>query len=288
MPLFMRVRSLSFLLVLVLAVLVGCSSGGRITHQSAQDAFQNAKGAYEQEDYEEAIEYFRAVFQYGRGNQYAPDAQYFLGASYREQGRYLLAANEFKRFLQLYRNDDRAAAVEFERALMYAKLSPHYKLDQSDTQSAISYFQLFVERHPNHDLVPEAREHIRTLRAKLAHKKYAAAELYETREMWRAATETYKRIFDQYPDTPWADEALLGTIRAYIEYADRSIAKKRDDRLQEAINTYNRLAQVFPDSPLLDKAESLYTQAQRKLERTQQADDGQSLATEEASDGSGN
>jgi outer membrane protein assembly factor BamD len=284
----MRVRSFSSLLALALAVLVGCSSGGRITHQSAQDAFQQGKTAYDQEDYEEAVEYFRAVFQYGRGNQYAPDAQYYLGASYREQERYLLAANEFKRFLQLYRNDERAPAVEFERALMYVKLSPHYKLDQSDTQSAISYFQLFMERHPNHELVPKAREHIQNMRAKLAHKKYAAAELYETREMWRAATETYNDIFDQYPDTPWADDALVATIRSYIEYADRSIESKRDDRLQEAINTYNRLAQVFPESPLLDEAESLYAEAQRKLERMQQGDEGQSLATEEASGGSGN
>jgi outer membrane protein assembly factor BamD len=285
MLLFMRIRTFSSALVLMLAVLVGCSGGGRITHQSAEQAFQKGKTAFQNEDYGDAIDYFRAVFQYGRGNQYAADAQYFLGASYREQERYLLAANEFKRFLQLYRNNERAPQVEFERALMYYRLSPHYKLDQSDTQSAISYFQLFIERHPGHELVPKAREHIQTLRSKLAHKKYAAAELYETREMWRAATETYKGIFDQYPDTPWADDALLGTIRSYIEYADRSIQSKRDDRLQKAIDTYNRLAQVFPESPLLNEAEALYSEARSKLADMQQ---GESLATEEASGGSGN
>lgn len=287
MLLFMRIRTFSSVLALMLAVLVGCTGGGRITHQSAEDAFQKGQAAFQEEEYDEAIDYFRAVFQYGRGNEYAADAQYFLGASYREQGRYLLAANEFKRFLQLYRNDERATQVEFERAMMYYKQSPHYKLDQSDTQTAISYFQLFIERHPNHELVPKAREHVKELRTKLARKKFAAAGLYEEREMWRAATETYKDVFDQYPDTPWADDALLGTIRSYIAYADRSVQKKQDDRFQKAIDTYNRLAQVFPDSPLLQEAEALYSEAQRKLNRIQQGDE-QSLATEEASGGSGN
>jgi len=278
----MRTRSTA-LLVALLIVGVGCGGGGRLTYQSAQDAYQKGQQEYENGDYQRAIRYFRAVFQYGRGNEWADDAQYYLGAAYREQGRHLLAANEFKRYLQLYRNSERAPQVEYERAMAYYALSPQYQLDQTDTRTAISHFQLFIERYPNHEKADNARKRIAELRAKLARKKLAAAELYETREMWSAATETYEDVFDQYPDTPWADDALLGAIRSYIEYADRSVQNKQDDRLQQAIDHYNRLAQVFQDSPLLKRAEDLYAEARSKLDAIQQAQDDESLASDSPS-----
>lgn len=238
---------------------------------------------FEDGDYERAQRYFRAVFQYGRGNEWADDAQFHLAASYREQGKHLLAANEFERFTQLYRTSQRVAQAEFERANAYYNLSPQYQLDQTDTRKAISFFQLFVERYPTHELVSEAQEKIRGLRAKLAHKKHEAASLYERREMWEAAAQTYENVFNTYPETPWADDALLGAIRSYVEYADRSVEKKQDDRYQKAIEHYNRLAQLFPNSPTLKEAEDLYAEADRKLRRLREASDDQSLASEDAS-----
>ena len=44
---------------------------------------------------------------------------------------------------------------------------------------------------------------------KLARKEFAGAELYERRELYEAAALSYVRVFDQYPDTRWADDALF-------------------------------------------------------------------------------
>jgi outer membrane protein assembly factor BamD len=282
---FSRSRAVVLLLAaLVLGTAAGCGSSARLQHNSAEEAFNKGMTAFEEGDHQKAQRYFRAVRQYSRGNQWADDAQYFLAASYREQGKYLLAANEFKRFSQIYRTSQRVPQAEFQRANAYYRLSPHYKLDQSDTRQAISLFQLFIERNPDHELVPEAQQKIEELRAKLAHKKYAAARLYEKREMWEAAANTFEGVFDEYPETPWADDALLGAVRTYIAYADRSVERKQDDRLQKAIDHYNRLAQVFPESSLLSRAEDLYGEAQRKLEQVRRQQDESSLASDNGSD----
>jgi outer membrane protein assembly factor BamD len=82
-------------------------------------------------------------------------------------------------------------------------------------------------------------------------------------------------VFDQYPETAWADDALLGAIRSYIEYAAQSVPQRQAERLDKAIENYNRLTQVFPDSPLLQDAEGLYEEAQDRLEAIQEQ---QSLA----------
>jgi len=240
----------------------------------------------EEGDYQQAIRFFRAVFEYGRGNEWGPDARFKLAMAQRELGKHLVAANEFQRFAQLYRNDDLLPQAEFERANSYYLRSPAYRLDQSDSKQAISLLRLFIDRHPNHELVPEAEEKINELRAKLARKKYEAGRLYERRDMWQAATTVYERAFDQYPDTPWADDALFGAVRSYIRYADRSVQQKQAERYQKAIQNYNRLTQLFPESDVAKEAEGLYTEARNKLDRVQARDGEQSLAQEGASGGS--
>lgn len=264
--------------VAALVVLAGCSGSNRLQHNSSQEAYQKGMERFEDEDYEGAIRYFRAVFSYGRANEWADDAQLQMARAHRENKQYRLAATEYERFIQYYRNDERVPTAEFERAMCFYRLSPRYQLDQSNSRRALSAFQLFIERYPNHELASEAEERILELREKLAHKKIDAAALYANRGMYRAAALTYETAFDQYPETSWADDALLGAIRSYVEYSAMSVERRQPERLRKAIEHYNRLAQVFPDSPLLDEAESLYEQAEERLaeleERRSLADNG--------------
>jgi outer membrane protein assembly factor BamD len=282
----MRLSVLSSLLSLVLLVgLVGCSGSQRVTHSSPEQAYKKGMEQFEEENYDKALRYFRGVLGYGRGNEWGPDAQFQLAMTQRKRGKYLVAANEFRRFTELYRNNQKVPRAEYERARAYYSRSPNYQLTQNDTRTAIELFQLFIDRYPDHELVPEAQKRIDEMRAKLAHKEYDAAKLYERRDMWRAATTSYEDVFDKYPDTPWADNALLGALRTYIRYADRSIRDKQPERYEQAITQYDRLTQLFPDSPLLNQAHSLRDEAQRKLERVRgQENNQQSLARDGTSD----
>lgn len=277
----------SIVLAALVGIVVGCSGSERLTYSGPEEAYQKGVAQFEEEDYQQAIRFFRAVFEYGRGNEWAPQAQFKLAMAQRQRGKHLVAANEFQRFTQLYRQNEMLPRADFERANSYYLRSPMYRLDQSDSRQAISLFELFIDRHPNHELVPEAERKIDELQAKLAHKKYAAGRLYEQREMWRAATEVYESAFNQYPETPWADDALLGALRSYVRYADRSVQRMQVERYQMAIEKYNRLAQLFPESPLLGRAEELYSEAQRKLKRVQARQGDQSIA-QEGTSGSGN
>lgn len=277
----MRLSVVASLLSLVALVgLVGCSGSQKISATGPEDAYEKGMAEYQQENYDRAIRYFRSVFNYGRGNEWAPDAQLQLAVSQRKLNKHLVAANEFKRFTQLYRNNPKVPLAEFEQAKSYYLRSPNYQLDQTDTKKAIDLFQLFIDRHPDHARVPKAREMVNELRAKLAHKQYDAARLYERREMWRAATESYRRVFDQYPETPWADNALLGALRSYLRYADRSVRDRQAERYQKALDQYAQLRQLFPESSLLERAEPLQAEAERKLERVREREESQSIAQE--------
>ena len=259
-------------------LLAGCSGTQRVAHTSAEEAYQKGMELFEDEEYEDAAKYFRGVFEYGRGNEWAPDAQFQLGRAQEERGRHLLAATEYNRFTQLYRTHSLRPNAEYRRALMYYNESPNYKLDQTDTERAISNFELYIQRYPNHENTDSAEAKIAELRNKLARKQFEAGELYERRRMYRAAAYTYEEVFDLYPDTDYADQALMAAVRTYVSYADMSVEQRQAERLEAAVENYNRLVQVFPDSPHLKAAERHYERAQERLERIQEREAEDQLA----------
>ena len=221
---------------------------------------------FEEGKYEQAAAYFQGVFSFGRTHQWAADAQLYLARSYRANKEYLLAANEYERFTRIYRSDPRLAEANYEWALTYYDLSPDAPLDQSDTKRAIQEFQLFMDRFPADSLIDEAQKRIVDLRTKLAQKQYETAALYERRDLYEAAALSFEAVFEEYPDTPWAQQALLGAIRSYIAYSDQSISLRQPERLQLAVRNYDRLTQIFEDSPYLKEAEALYNQAKERLD----------------------
>ncbi len=258
-------RSITPLLGLLI-LFAGCSGTGRIAYDTPQEAFGKGRAFYEEGKYDAAIQYFQGAFSFGRTHQWAADAQLYLARTHKASGDYLLAANEYERFTKIYRADPRLPEANFEWASTYAELSPESALDQTDTKRAIQEFQLFIDRYPNHELVNEAQEVIVSLRSKLAKKQFDTAKLYERRELYEAAALSYEAVFDLYPDTPWAQPALVGSMRAFIAYSDQSIRIRQASRLQSAVRNYDRLTQIFRDSPYLKEAEELFEQAQERLE----------------------
>jgi outer membrane protein assembly factor BamD len=259
--------STSFLLTLTLAVfLSACAGSGRLRYDTPEEAFTKGLAEFEDGDYTKAAEFLQGVFDFGRTHQWAADAQLLLARAYRANEEFLLAANEYTRFTQIYRSDPRVPDAEYELAMTYYDRSPNYRLDQTDTERAIVQFQLFIERYGSNALVDEAQSRITELRGKLAQKQIHTAQLYERREYFNAAAVSYEAAFDRFYDTEYADDALLGAMRAYYDYARLSIRARQLERLEKAEENYDRLIQIFPGSPLVKDAESIYSSVRSMMD----------------------
>lgn len=272
----MRTTISTLLLLTVLVASAGCGSAGRVSYEGPEDAFRRGKALFEEGKYAGAIPYLQGVFDFGRTHEWAADAQLMLARAYRGNEEFLLAANEFTRFTQIYRSDPRVPQASYELAMTYYDRSPRYQLDQTDTEQAIAQFQLFMTRYPDDPLTADAQARIIELRDKLAHKRFDAASQYELRDFFEAAALTYESVFNDYYDTSWADDALLGAIRAYTEYAKQSIPTRQAERLRQAVSNYDRLIQIFPDSPVIKEAESVVGEATALLASLSDPPDSQS------------
>lgn len=256
-----------FILFLASLFLFSCRSSDLIQPGDTIDvAYEKAMSQYEQEEYGDAARALETVISIGRGTDYGRDAQYYLAESYFKDRRYLLAASEYERFLQFHPNSSRREEVTFKEALSYYHLSPRFRLDQSYTENAIEKFRLFLSRFPNSERADEAAEYIDELRSKLAREDYNAADFYMRTDRYNAAAIYYDIVIDKYPDTQWAERALVRQIEAYILYAENSVPARQEERFEMALESYDRYLQLFPEGDNRSDAEDLFDRAMDGLE----------------------
>ncbi|WP_445665041.1 outer membrane protein assembly factor BamD [Fodinibius sp. AD559] len=253
-------------LLLAALVFVSCKNSDLIQRgDSLEVAFDKAMALYEKEDYTEASEAFETVVQIARGTEYGQDAQFYLAESYFNDGRYLLAASEYQRFISLFPRVERRQEAQFKEAYCYYKLSPRYKLDQKYTRTAIEKFQLYNSRFPNSEKADEAGQYISEMRTKLARKLYHSADLYLRTDRYEAAVIYYDLTIDKYPETKWAQRALVDKIETYNIYADRSVPSKQRERYQKAVEAYEKFIQLYPNGEYRQDAEELVDEARTAL-----------------------
>lgn len=256
----------SILLFSLLFIFSGCKNDNLIKRgDSIEVAYGKAMAFYEKEKYAEAANAFDTVTRVGRGTEYGQDAQYYLAESYFKDKRYLLAASEYDRYISYYPQDERREEIEFKAAMCYYHLSPRYQLDQSKTHTAIERFRLFNNRYPDSERVTETAGRIDELRSKLARKAYEAARFYVRTGQYKAAAIYLDRTIDQYPESEWAEKALVDLVKTYIDYADNSVQDKQAERYSKSIDTYEKFLQLFPESEFRATVENYHDEAQRKL-----------------------
>lgn len=249
-----------------ITLLAACGGSNRLSSDDPEAAYQKGLAFFERGSYDRAIEQLQRVFEFGRVNEWADDAQYTLAEAYYQDHQFLLAANEFDRFIGLYPRDERVEDAAYYRAMSYYRLSPPFNLDQSDSERAVEYLRLFLGTYPGSEHAKDIGSKIDELQQKLARKLLAKARLYERADYFEAAAITYERVLEKYPSTGVVDTSILGAMRSWVAYADQSITARKRERLQKAVDAYNRLVQLFPESPLLKDAELIYEGIQERLE----------------------
>ncbi len=237
---------------------------------SIEVAFEKAMNLYEQEEWSDAARAFETVVSIGRGTDSGQDAQYYLAESYFNNRRYLIAASEYDRFVQFYPNSPRRVEVDFKRAKSYYNLSPRYRLDQEYTYRALELFRLFNSRYPDSEYVAESSELITEMREKLARKQYSAGEFYKRTSRYNAAAVYYDIVIDDFPETSWAQLALVSQMESYILFAENSVRARQKERFELALESYYTYLQLFPRGEHRSEMERLYERAQRGLTEVEQ------------------
>ena len=194
----------------------GCGSSGPSvsTIDDPEEAFKAAKLSYDKGDYAEAVQNFSLIKIKFSGTSVIDKTMFYLAMTYYQRKEFILGAYEFENLLKNYSSTSYQVEARYQLAMCYYKLSPKYQLDQTYTYYAINELQNFIVLFPKHKYVADVDKMIKELRNKLALKEYKSAELYIVMENYKAAIVYYDNIMNEYFDTDFVDDALLGKINA--------------------------------------------------------------------------
>ena len=202
-------------------------------------------------------EFFKQVVETYVQSPYRPDSKLGIGDTYLGEGTaeaLVLAINEFREFLSYYPTHKRADYAQYKLGLAHFRQMRAAQRDQTETREAVKELQMFVDRYPNSELLPEARTKLRAARDRLSDSDYQVGYFYYRQRWYQGAEGRFKVLLKEDPGYTRRDAV-------YFFYAESLIKLKREP---EALPLYERLVSEFERSEYLPEA-------QRRIEELKQA-----------------
>lgn len=160
-------------------LLTGCSQFNRIMKSTDNELkYQAALRYYAEGKYFQSMQLLDELIVAYRATNKAEEVYYYYAKSFYGTGDYVSAAYHFSNFCKTYPSSKYAEECQFLNAYCYYLDSPVYSLDQKSTLDAIQQFQLFINKYPSSEKIPECNKLIDELRFKIETKNFQYAKLF--------------------------------------------------------------------------------------------------------------
>ena len=182
-----------------------------------------------------------------------PDSEYLAKAKlamadsyYKEGGTASLtsAANEYNDFITFFPFLDEAAYAQMQIGMCHYRRVEKPDRDRTEAQLAEQQFQIFLQKYPQSNLVPQVEQQLRDVQELLAEGDFRIAQFYDLKGSQRAAAGRLLDVVSRYPLYSKSDVALWMLANIY----------EKNEKTQYAGAFYNRIVKEYPLSPLVPNA----------------------------------
>ncbi len=228
--------------VLIVFVISSCSTKNELVKteptKSAYEWYNEGVQYYINHNYKEAEHSLSMVNQQHPGSIYSKKSYLVLGNVYYGEEDYLLAIDEYKKFIKLYPNTNDAMFAQYKIAMSYYKMMNGYKLDQTPTKNAIENFLTLLDEYPNNPYKDEVYDHLSDCAKQLYMHQLFITKFYYDLGKYRSAQIELDYMAKHFSDLNFNDEMLYLLASTYYH-----LGKK-----QEAMAFFNELKKKFPNS----------------------------------------
>ena len=257
-------------LLVIAVVLISCGEYQKVLNKGTiEEQYKMAVKMYESQKYNKALRLFEKITPSYRGKPQMERIQFMVSQSNFNEENYSLAGYYFNRFAKNYPKSSKVEEAEFLSALSYYKAAPSFSLDPIDINKALEAFQQFIDKYPNSSKLAEANQYYAELRYKLEKKAFEIAKTYyktadyDTRN-YRAAIVAFDNLLADYLGTGFKEEALYYRLKAAHDFAMKSTARRKKERIEEAIKAYYKLKRNFPESKFIKDSDKILTVLQKQ------------------------
>ncbi|MFC3284182.1 outer membrane protein assembly factor BamD [Litchfieldella rifensis] len=222
--------------VLAAALLAGCASNGEsdVPQLAENELYQEARSALDRGSYSTAVDRLEALdtrFPFG---EHAEQVQLELIYAYYQVDNWEAARAAASRFIRLNPDHPQVDYAYYMRGLAAyqagrfslerLKLIDISKRDLGATRDAYADFRELLERFPDSEYAPDARQRIVYLRNVMAEHELHVADFYLRKGAYLAAVKRGRWVIENYPEAPATRDALAVMVEGYLglEMRDRA------------------------------------------------------------------
>ncbi|GAB4013017.1 outer membrane protein assembly factor BamD [Spirosoma sp. KCTC 42546] len=257
----------------VVFLLGSCSPFSKLQKSGNDDAkYKGALEYYKKGDWYRAGLLFEELIPVLKGSNESELAQFYYAYTQYQQGQYLLSATLFKKFYETFARSDYAQEAMYMYAYSLYRDTPSFNLDQSNTLTATSALQDFINAYPDSKYRDDATKQILDLRGKLERKAYEKAKLYYKTSgfniaSYKSSVIAINNFQREFPDSEYNEELAFLKVDAEFSLAQNSLETKQKERYQEAISYHQAFIDKYPNSKFLKQSEKMYETSQKEIER---------------------
>jgi outer membrane protein assembly factor BamD len=253
--------------------LSACSDFSKVQKSGTDDdKYKAALKYYNKKDWYRAGILFEEIIPKLKGSSEQEVSQFNYAYTQYNQGLYEPAAQLFKRFYETFARSESAPEAMYLYALSLYKSTPGFNLDQSNTISAMSALQDFVNTNPDSEHVKDCSELILNLRRRLEKKAYERAKQYYkvsgfSIANYKSSVVAINNFQREFPDSEYNEELAFLKVDAEYNLAVNSIPEKQKERFQDAVAFYKSFQEKYPSSKYLKQAEKMHEGSTKELSR---------------------
>ena len=230
----------------LLALLAGCSTADmRTGDRTSREWYDQGRQLMEKKRYGTAVEAFQEAATLYRDAALDADIQISLAEALYLDEKYEDAIGAYGEFLRLHPRNRRSDLAQFQIGMSYFRQMRGPDRSQEATLSALEAFEKVVRNYPRSELVPQAREKIVLCRRRLADHELYVGRFYLRTKAYAAALPRFDRVYHQYRDLGYGDEALYFLGLCYQKMDEQARARE----------VWNLLIRDYPHSRYLDEIE---------------------------------
>jgi len=229
--------------ILVILVCVACSSKKEVKPDETFDpekSLARASDLIENKEYEDARRILLEVKNRDLTKKYSPLAQLKIADSYVREEDYDLAAEEYKRFLEMYPDHKDAPYAQYQIAMTYFVQIESPERGYGAAVKALEEFEKLKRMFPRNPYREVIELRIDKCKTTMADYEFTVAEFYFNKGSYQSALGRYKQVLTKFPDYKREPTVLYQLALSYkklgdkdktAEYLNRLIAKYPDDKL---------------------------------------------------------
>jgi len=132
-------------------------------------------------------------------SSYAPLSQFNSGVAMEKQGKYPEAIAAYETLLSKYPSDPVAADAQYQIGYVRLKAMREGSYDEASSTKAREAFEDFIERYPNSEKVPQAKENLVALGGHQTENTFGIAKFYDKKKDYKAAVIYYNEVIKEQP-----------------------------------------------------------------------------------------